>query len=259
MNSPAESRGHRVRRGLQFGVGWAHLHRWPWPLWKLKGSASLPIGPETFVFAEADRPELVWWAHEAHRGTWERPMVEELTGALRPGDVFFDVGAFVGPYTLLASRRVGPDGRVVAFEPDARARSLLQRNIEANGATNVTVLPVALGDHEGTVRFAASGDSVGHIASDGEVEVEMATLDGICARLGFEPTVMKVDIEGGEAAALGGSDVARRVRTLVLEVHEPELRQQGVDPDAFLGGLGPQRLLEPKGSGNYAVTVGSGT
>lgn len=51
-----------------------------------------------------------------------------------------DVGAFIGAHTLLSSRLVGPEGRVVAFEPDGRARARLERNLRRNGAANVTVL-----------------------------------------------------------------------------------------------------------------------
>jgi FkbM family methyltransferase len=172
--------------------------------------------------------------------------------------VFFDVGAFVGPYTLLASRIVGPQGRVIAFEPDPRARAVLQDNLDANGVANVTVAPVALGDHEGTVSFFGSGDSVGHVGKGGEVEVDMTTLDAFCEHEGVEPDVMKMDIEGGEGLALPQSAVARRIREIVLEVHEPELRAQSIDPQQLLASLGPHRLIEPPDSGNYAVVITPG-
>jgi hypothetical protein len=105
------------------------------------------------------------------------------------------------------------------------------------------------------VRFSASGDSVGHVDAAGDVEVQQVTLDGFCAEHDVRPTVMKVDIEGGEAAALDGSRVARDTRTLVVEVHEPQLRGQDVDASAFLGRLGAHALLESPDDGNYAVLV----
>ena len=89
-----------------------------------------------------------------------------------PGDVFFDLGAYVGPFTLLAARLVGPEGRVVAFEPDPRARAVLERNLAANGVANVTVVPCAVGDRHGKVRFVAGGDSVGRVDAGGDLEVE---------------------------------------------------------------------------------------
>jgi FkbM family methyltransferase len=215
----------------------------------------LTIAGEPLEFSGAARPEHVWWAHQVRRGVWEPAVVRELTRTLRPGDVFFDLGAYVGPFTLLASRIVGPGGRVVAFEPDPRTRAVLERNVAANGATNVVVVPCAVGDRAGVVRFLASGDSVGRVGESGDVEVEQVTLDGYCDDHGVAPTVMKVDIEGGEAAALDGSMTVARLRTLVLEIHEPQLREQGIDPTAFLRRLGDHALLESPDDGNYAVLV----
>jgi FkbM family methyltransferase len=246
---------HRMRRLLQPLVGVVVWHRWPWPLWKLRGWGLLPVGPESFRFMAIDRRDYVWWAHQARRRRWETEVVRELTRALRPGDVFFDVGAFVGAFTLLGSRLVGPSGKVVAFEPDPGARATLERNLKANGVQNVAVAPYAVGDHVGTVRLSASGDSVGHVTSSGEIEVRQVTLDSYCAEQNISPTVMKVDIEGSEAAALSGSDAVRGLREFIVEIHEPALRAQGVDPVALLDGLGSSELLEPVENGNYGVLV----
>jgi FkbM family methyltransferase len=245
----------RFRHAAGVAVGFLNLHRWPWPLWRLRGWGSLPVGAHEFRFYEIAAPRHVWWAHQARRRAWEPAVVRELSRALRPGDVFLDLGAYVGPFTLLASRLVGPEGRVVAFEPDPVTRALLERNLAANGASNVIVAPYAVGDRDGRVSFVASGDSVGHVGSEGDLEVEQVTLDGYCERQGLTPTVAKVDIEGGEAAALSGSEAIRHVRELVLEVHEPPLRGQGVDPASFLDGLGTHRALESTENGNYAVLV----
>ena len=231
------------------------LHRWPWPLWKLRGWGTLPIGPESFRFVAIDRRQYVWWAHQAHRRRWETEVVRELTRALRPGDVFFDVGAFVGAFTLLGSRLVGPAGKVVAFEPDPNARETLERNLTANGVDNVIVAPYAVGDHVGKVRLSASGDSVGHVTPTGGIEIEQVTFDSFCADRGLTPTVMKIDVEGSEAAALSGSETVGGLREYLVEIHEPALRAQGVDPMALLEDLGPYELLEPSETGNYAALV----
>ncbi len=182
-------------------------------------------------------------------------MIAQLAGALREGDVFVDLGAYVGGYSLLASRLVGPTGKVVAFEPDPAARRLLELNVAKNRTANVTVVPFAVGREPGTVRFVASGDSVGRIDPGGELEVRQVVLDDYCQEHDLRPNVMKVDIEGGEAAALEGSTVAHNLRTLVLEVHEPQLTERGVDVSAFLDGLGEHQLIESPQSGNYAVLV----
>jgi FkbM family methyltransferase len=245
----------RLRHRLGVVAGFFVTRRWPWPAWRLRDAGTLAIAGQAFRFHGISRREHVWWAHQVRRGRWEPRVVRELAGVLRPGDVFFDLGAYLGPFSLLAARLVGPGGRVFAFEPDPATRALLERNLAANGAANVTVVPCAVGDSAGTVAFVASGDSAGRVGEGGDVRVPQVTLDAFCEQHGVQPTVMKVDIEGGEAAALDRSAVARRVRALVLEIHEPPLRAQGVDPQAFLERLGPYRLLEPTDSGNYAALV----
>jgi FkbM family methyltransferase len=229
------------------------VRRWPWLRWRLQGWGDLPIGSETFRFVDVAQPAYAWWAQMVRRGEWETATIARLEQSLRPDDVFFDIGGFVGAYTLLASRLVGRNGRVVSFEPDPRPRLALERNLAANAVINVTVLPYAVGATPGKVRFAASGRSIGHVSTDGSIEVPQVTLDGICKELGLKPTVMKVDIEGGEASALAGSNTVRALRELVLEVHQPQLVAQGVNPRAFLRDLGPYELLEPADKGNYAV------
>jgi FkbM family methyltransferase len=226
------------------------MHRWPWPAWKRNGGGTLKVGPYQFWFVDLSNHELVWWAHQVRRGSYEQHVIRQVTRALKPGDVFFDLGAHVGQYSLLASRLVGDTGRVVAFEPDPRTRGVLERNLAANDAENVTVAPFAVGRTTGTVRFVASGNSAGMVDARGDVDVRQITLDEYCAEREIRPGVMKVDIEGGEAAALLASDVARAARELIVEVHVPQLVAQGVDPDAFLRDLGEYQHL---GLGNYAV------
>ena len=144
---------------------------------------------------------------------------------------------------------------MVAFEPDPNARETLERNLAANGVDNVIVAPYAVGDHVGKVRLSASGDSVGHVTRSGGIEIEQVTFDSFCADQGLTPTVMKIDIEGSEAAALSGSETVGRLREYLVEIHEPALRAQGVDPMALLEDLGPYELLEPSETVNYAVLV----
>lgn len=248
----------RLKHRLGVVAGFFITRRWPWPAWRMRDGGRLPIGSHSFRFHGIAAQQHVWWAHQVRRRMWEPPVVAELSRALRRGDVFVDLGAYLGPFSLLASRLVGPAGRVIAFEPDPATRRLLERNLASNGATNVTVVPFAVGREEGAVRFVASGDSAGRIGEQGNIEVRQVRLDAWCREHALTPTVMKVDIEGGEAAALEGSRVVRGLRELVVEIHEPQLRRQGVNPQSFLDALGRHRFLEPRDSGNYGVLVEPG-
>jgi hypothetical protein len=83
-----------------------------------------------------------------------RKALEMLLG---PGDTVIDVGSNVGYFSLLCSRLVGPSGRVIAFEPGARARALMERNLRLNpGARNVELRSEALGRRGRSLRRSPS-------------------------------------------------------------------------------------------------------
>jgi FkbM family methyltransferase len=167
-----------------------------------------------------------------------------LSEALRPGDVFFDIGAYMGEYALLASKLVEPGGCVYAFEPDPAARHLLQRNVAVNAVSNVRVLPYAVTDREGTAwldgpawldsrRLGSSDSTV--TPEGGVVEIRTVTLNRFCEEHKIYPTVVKIDTPGGESRVLaGGIDVLRDARAIVIELNERKLRHEGQDPSAFL-------------------------
>ena len=90
-------------------------------------------------------------------GIWEPSMTAWLRATLKPGDTFVDVGANVGYFTLLASDLVGPTGRVVAVEPSAATRRLLERNVSSNHVANVRIVEAAVSDHIGSLPIYGAG------------------------------------------------------------------------------------------------------
>jgi FkbM family methyltransferase len=153
---------------------------------------------------------------------YEFHTTQAFLSLLRPGMTFVDGGAHVGHYTLVAAKRVGPEGRVVSFEPDSRNRERLERNVALNGFARVTVLPFALYDGEGEVPFARAPDGdtgTGAISLSAAVAtVNTVRLDDIFEREGIERLdVLKLDVEGAEAAALAGAvALLERCRPVVL-------------------------------------------
>jgi FkbM family methyltransferase len=116
---------------------------------------------------------------------------------LGPGAVFFDVGAHVGFYSLMASRRVGQAGRVVAFEPNPRNIDYLRRHVALNTVTNVEIVEAAVSSSDGWVGFEAPGDSsMGQVSNDAGTSVRSVSLDAWAAAHNVLPTVMKIDVEG---------------------------------------------------------------
>ncbi len=160
-------------------------------------------------------------------GEMEPEQTAAMAGAIRPGNVFFDIGANVGYYTVLASRLVGEAGKVVAFEPVPRNIEFLRQHIELNSAANVILKPLAVSDRQGTVRFSLGPDSaMGHIGEDGELEVATTTLDDVVSELGLMPDVMKIDVEGAEREVfLGAARMFETARPVIfLSTHSDELR-----------------------------------
>lgn len=176
------------------------------------------------------RRHLMFWSGGLAR--FEPFTVKALRAAVRPGDTVFDVGANIGFFSTLLSRLVGPDGKVLAFEPEPENLALLRANLAANGCRNVTVEPCAVGAWPGTATFSldeATG-STGHLGSEataGEmavgtgkvrlIETRVETIDGLADRLGAVPDVIKMDIEGGEVRALAGAtETLAKSRPVVL-------------------------------------------
>jgi FkbM family methyltransferase len=128
---------------------------------------------------------------------------------LRPGDVFYDVGANVGSYSMLAAVA---GARVHAFEPSPGTASILRRNIDANRLDGrVVVHECALGSESGEAIMSRETDTTNHILAEGEAagctdRVAVQTLDSI-----FDDqfsSIVKIDVEGFESEVLKGSTLA---------------------------------------------------
>jgi FkbM family methyltransferase len=163
----------------------------------------------------------------------ERYETRLLKRLLRRGDVFWDIGANIGFYSCLAAMIVGPEGKVVAFEPASAARRLLEANVALNRFENVSVRTEALGDTEATamIHFADSELAEGTasllpIQGQGASEpVTVTRLDTIRAQLPA-PAFVKIDVEGMQLEVWrGGASFFSHEAPLVLaelrETSEP--------------------------------------
>jgi FkbM family methyltransferase len=109
-----------------------------------------------------DTRDLSLTPHLLMDGAWEMWITRALEELIEPGMTVVDVGANVGWYTLLAAERVGPSGRVVAFEANPETVALLRRTVDVNGARGwTTVEPVALADREGEITLHALAEHRG--------------------------------------------------------------------------------------------------
>lgn len=129
--------------------------------------------------------------------------------SIAPGSTVIDAGGCEGEFTLYASKCVGPTGRVLMLEPDAKNVAVARRNFELNdNPANITIVPAGLWHERGTIRFAAGREAqstmVGEPATDGtSVEVPTLTLADLVRDYGLQRLdLIKMDVEGAELEAL---------------------------------------------------------
>ena len=149
-----------------------------------------------------------------------------LNRILTPGMTVLDIGAHAGLYTILASKRVGPSGRVLSFEPSARERRRLKRHVSLNCCRNVSVIDFAIGEHEGQADlFIVEGRETGCNSlrrargfAGHSVRVRVRCLDD-CYHEGMFSSVdvIKMDVQGAEELVLRGAwDIVRSARPIVI-------------------------------------------
>jgi FkbM family methyltransferase len=144
-----------------------------------------------------------------------------LAEHIHSGTIFYDVGANVGVYTLLASLLSGTRGHVYSFEPVPRNIHYLKEHIRINMVSNASVIGAAVCDIDGEVSFSlGSSSSMGYVDNTGDIDVRALKLDTFCSKE-KPPTVIKMDIEGAEhLALLGANETLRKCKpTIFLSTH----------------------------------------
>lgn len=124
---------------------------------------------------------------------------------LREGDLFLDVGANIGSYTVLASGVAG--ARTWAFEPDPETCRDFARNVAVNRLDAKVVLhQVALGSEDGEILFTSGDGAMNKVASDGDRHVQRVPQRRLDSLIGDEsPIFIKLDVEGYEEQVLRGA------------------------------------------------------
>jgi FkbM family methyltransferase len=174
-------------------------------------------------------------------GTYESSQLRQFSAALNPGNVAYDIGANVGIYSLLASRRVGSAGYIYAFEPSERNLYFLRRHLILNRIENCLVIPAAVTEATGRRRFdSASWDPhMGRLSESGGSTVQALSLDSFTYsdQIVRPPTLMKIDVEGAELEVLrGGMRILEEHRpSIFLETHGDSLHSEC---KKFLGARG---------------------
>lgn len=180
----------------------------------------------------------------ARDGVWE-PFESEVFGRLcLPADTVLDLGANIGWYSMLAAKRVGAGGRVVAFEPDAANARLLKVNAAvADEHAVIDIHNLAVSDRVGQFSLFRSATNLGdHRLFHDETErdsypVQVTTLDAFFSHNEEPlPDLVKSDTQGSEAKIFRGASalLAGGWRpVLILEFWPFGLTRSGDDPVGF--------------------------
>ena len=161
-------------------------------------------------------------------GLWEPYVRRNLV--LREGDVFIDIGAHIGYYTVYTSQKVGKDGLVIAIEPDRRNLKVLHKNVKTIRANNVLVYEVAAGfngflylsPQENPLLTKTTRKDAG-----GQNRIPSISLDSLLDEIGkntkFHSVIVKIDVEGGELDIIkGGLLFLKNLSpTLIIETENP--------------------------------------
>lgn len=143
-------------------------------------------------------------------GTWELPESVISQRYVKKGDVAVDVGAHIGYWTLIMSQWVGPDGHVVAFEPETKNFQYLSKNVVYNNVKNTVIERKAVSNIESdVVKLYLTGGNSGHhslfeIAETTSLQhVQQVSLDSYF-KPGSRVDFVKIDTEGNEIPVLIG-------------------------------------------------------
>jgi FkbM family methyltransferase len=166
--------------------------------------------------------------------TYECAVQNAVVEHLRPGAVFYDIGANGGFFSLLGASLVGLSGKVVSFEPHPETARLLVRQMKVNGMQQVDVVVAAVSNQAGSAEF--NDDTVSVMAGLTDLQpghqrfkirVKTTTLDEEVQRFPA-PNVIKIDVEGAELHVLQGAErlLQERRPVLLVELHSPKLAQE---------------------------------
>lgn len=178
----------------------------------LKWQLNTRLNPYPVIYQYTDKAKLIIQkgmtgaTGNLYCGLHEYNDMAFLLHLLRKEDLFIDIGANIGSYTVLASGHVGSD--TFSFEPVPSTFSHLTNNISINKISDkVSAFNIALGAQVGNVDFTSSYDTVNHVANKDEtniISVPIETLDNILQNQKI-PILLKIDVEGFETEVIKGA------------------------------------------------------
>lgn len=167
-------------------------------------------------------------------GEYEPSTTALIQSLLKPGNVFVDVGANAGYFSLLAAKTIGKHGRVYAFEPAPETYKELVNNIHLNQFENIKTYPIAASNYQGSIDFSIAPEthkglsSFRTIAGSKKLTVPTMQLDNV-VDFPLEIDLVKIDVEGAECRVLSGMNrIIRRCKPdFIIEISPAFLEEMG--------------------------------
>jgi FkbM family methyltransferase len=168
---------------------------------------------------------------------WEPFETSVIVNHLKKGDVFLDIGANIGYFSVVASTLVGASGKVIAYEPDENNFRLLEKNIAVNGLTNTRLFNAAVSDcsSSGYIYLCEDNEGDHRIYDCGEgrerTGIEIVHGNDHIPRVTDRLDFIKIDTQGSEAHILKGMDKVIQANkdhlAMVIEFWPHGLKQSG--------------------------------
>lgn len=187
------------------------------------------LNPYPVVYTYTDRTKLIIQRSmtgatgNLYCGLHEFNDMGFLLHFLRRDDLFVDIGANIGSYTILAAGHIGAS--VISVEPVPKTFQYLKNNIAINQIDNKVITHnLALGHEKGFTSFTSTLDTMNHVATSSEtntIEVPIETLDAIMERE-KEPVLLKIDVEGFETNVLRGASqtlAKNNLKAIIIELN----------------------------------------
>lgn len=157
------------------------------------------------------------------KGCFERKSTELLKNLIKKGDIVIDVGANIGYYSVIFSRLVGEDGKVMIFEPTYHYREVLETNLEANDINNAEIYDYGLSNKEDEIEIAIGDCSatlhwVADLPATKQEKIKLKTFDSFISEHNIKKVdFIKIDIDGHEPLFLeGGWDSLEKLKPIIL-------------------------------------------
>jgi FkbM family methyltransferase len=222
----------------------------PWPLRQITNWTIRQLLPKQLQFGEATvvlNPTDPVVSGALHFGVYEKAETKFFYTACRDGMTFLDVGANIGYYTALAARIVGPNGNVIALEPDPESYQYLEQTIKANAVGNVRAFQIAASDSPATLPLFISKDNRGDnrlyapAEKRPQIEVEARPIDELLSENNINTVdLIKIDVQGYEPKVIAGLEKTINQSpnlTILMEFWPKGIAEAGGDAKKFLDDL----------------------